>query len=182
MSHMKARKTLFTRLAYFIVVFVLHACVAGMQLLPKSADPGELKGTYALILYGGRHPADLETMAVLVDENSPYLVEVYALESMYKVTKGLSASQALNAGNAFLNQGSYTVRHTVLRGISDNTGRTIGYELKPLYRPGEVRTPETTLSSYILKDGKVTVYITLDPVLERGMAADDDTIGDTSGP
>jgi hypothetical protein len=101
---------------------------------------------------------------------------------MYKVTKGLSASQALNAGTAFLHYGSYTVWHTVLRRISDNAGRTIGYELKPLYRPGEVRTPETTLSSYILKDGKVTVYIMLDPLLERWRDADDANLGGSSGP
>jgi hypothetical protein len=155
--------------------------MAGM-LLPTSVDPSELKGTYTLVLYGGRHPADLETMAILVDESSPYPIEIYSLESMYTKTKGLSASQALNAANTFLHSGSYTIWHTVLRRISDNSGRTIGYEMKPLYRPGEVRTPETTLSSYILKDGKVTVYITLDPLLERWNDADDGNVGGSSGP
>lgn len=160
---------------------ILQACAAGMQLLPKSADPAALSGTYTLILYGGRHPVDLETMAILVDEKSPYPVEVYALESMYKVTKGLSASQALHAGNAFLRSGSYTLWDTLLRKIADPAGKTIGYELKPLYRPMDIGTPEPVLSAYSLKDGTVFVYISLHPMVKQRDESDD-AIGDPSGP
>jgi hypothetical protein len=169
---MKYHKTLFTMVLSFSAALLLQACM-GMQLIPRSANQDELKGTYTLIQYGCRHPADLENMAILVDESGPYPVEVYALDSLYKVKKGLPASQALGEANTFINCSFYTVWQSMLRRISDNMGRTIGYELKPVYRPWEISTTETLLTSYILKDNKITVYITPNPSLERQTEAGD---------
>jgi len=160
---------------YLIVVVLLllsatlalQGCMAGERLLPVPADPAEVKGTYTLILYGCRYPSDMENMAILVDEKSPYPLEVYAMESLYKVKKNVPASQALSEANAFLNCSMHTVWQTVLRRIPDDTGKTIGYELKPLFRPWESKIPEVLLSSYSLKDGKVTTFITLDPSVKK---------------
>ena len=164
-------KTLRTKVAattYLAVVLSLQACMAGMQLTPKSADPAEIKGTYTLILYGCRYADDLENMAILVDEKSAYPFGVYALDSMYKVKKGLSGPQALSEANTFINCSMHGIYQTVLRRIPDTTGKTIGYELKPLYQPWEFKTPEVLLSSYSLKDNKVTAYIRLDPSVKKG--------------
>ncbi len=151
----------------FIIILTffatLQACVAGVHLLPKSADPSEIKGTYTLILYGCRYADDLENVAVLVDAKNKYKFEVYALENMYKVKKEVSGSEAIREANAFINCSMHTVWQTVLRRISDADGRTIAYELKPLYRPWEFKISEVLLSSYVLHDDTVTAYFTLDP-------------------
>jgi hypothetical protein len=162
----KTLRTIFVATLCLVAAWTLQAGAAGRQLAPKPADPAEIKGTYNLILYGCRYPDDLENMAILVNEDSPYPLEVYALDGMYKVKKGLPGPQALSEANTFLNCSAYTVWQTVLRSIPDGAGKTVGYELKPLYRSWEVRVPEPLLSSYTLKDGKVTAYIRLDPLLE----------------
>jgi hypothetical protein len=148
-----------------VVLLTLQACVAGMQLIPRSADPTEMKGTYSLILYGCRYAKDLENMAILVDESSPYLFDIYSLDGMYKVKKGLPGPQALNEANTFVRCGINPVWQTVLRKIPDGAGKTVGYELKPLYR--DIAPPEALISRYSLKDSKVTAYIRLDYSLDK---------------
>jgi hypothetical protein len=169
-------KTLFVRSACLAVVLCLSACMAGAHLIPAPTSPEDLQGTYTVILYGCRHPADLENMAILVDESTGYPFEVYALPSLYKVKNGLPAPEALAEATTFINCSFYPVWQTVLRKVSDNTGKTMGYELKPLYRPWEIGTGETLLTSYILKDGKVTVYLSPDPTREN-----QDRIGNHGG-
>jgi hypothetical protein len=150
------------------VTFALQACMAGERLLPVPANPATVKGTYTVILYGCRYPDDIENMAILVDEKSPYPLEVYAMESLYKVKKNVPAAQALSEAKTFVNCSMHTVWQTVLRRIPDDTGKkTIGYELKPLFQPWESKVPEVLLSSYSLKDGKVTTFITLDPSVNK---------------
>lgn len=161
---MKKIKAKIIAMAYVIVMLTLQACAAGMQLVPKSADPSELRGTYTLILYGCRYPADLENMAILVDESSPYHLDVYALDAMYKVKKGLTGSQALSEGSKFITCGMNPVWQSALRKIPDSAGRAVGYELKPLYR--DVFPSEALVSSYSVKNGRVTAYIRLDYSLQ----------------
>jgi hypothetical protein len=141
--------------------------MAGNQLIPESAGPAGIQGTYTVFFYGCRYPDDIENMAVLVDESGPYPVELYAPAFMYKEKKGMAASQALAEANTFITCSFHKTWQSRFRKIPDANGRTIGYELKPLYVPWEIGVPEVLLSSYALKDGKVTVYIELDPLLKR---------------
>ena len=167
---MKYQRILFT-IVLLSAALVLQACVAGMQLTPISADPAELKGTYNLILYGCRFAGDVENMAILVDEKSPYSLEVYALDAMYKVRNRVPASQALGEADTFIHCSMHTVWKTVLRRIVDRNDRTIGYELKPLYRPWEFAVAEALQSSYSLNNGKVTARMVLDPEVEKAVNA-----------
>jgi hypothetical protein len=148
-----------------VMVLILQACVAGVQLTPKQFDPAEIKGTYTLILYGCRYADDLENMAILVDEKSAHPLEVFAIDAMYKVKKGLTGQQAMSEANAFINCSMQPVWQSVVRRIPDNQGRTVGYEVKPLYR--NITPPEALLSSYSLSEGKVIAYINLDPSLKK---------------
>lgn len=170
MIAVKTLRIMFTVTMFFVVVLTLQACVAGMQLIPRSAEPTEMKGTYTLMLYGCRYPDDLENMAILVDETSPYRFDIYSLDSMYKVKKGLSGPQALNEADTFVRCGMNPVWQTVLRKIPDGAGKTIGYELKPLYR--DIAPSETLISHYALKNGKVTAYIRLDYSLDSKGSGD----------
>jgi hypothetical protein len=157
----------FIRLAVLSVLLgtTLQACAIGKMLITKSADPVEVTGIYNLILYGCRYPQDLENMAILVDTHSAYPLDVYSLKGMYKVKTGLSGPQALKEANAFVNCGMNPLWQTVLRKIPDVGGKTIGYELKPLYR--DISPAEPLISRYTLKNGEVIAYIRLDYSLEK---------------
>jgi len=162
---MEKLRTSVTAAMGVILMLVLYSCAPGMKLVPKSADPAELTGTYTLILYGCRYADDLENIALIVDEKSGYSVDIYALEAMYKVKKELSGSQALSEAEAFVRCSMPPVWKSVVRRISDDLGKTIAYEIKPLYR--DLVPQEALVSSYSLKDMKVTAYFTLDPSHKR---------------
>ena len=149
------------------VVLVLHGCMAGKELSTSLADPAGLKGTYTLIRYGCINANDVANVAVLVDEKSGYIFDVYALDAMYTVKKDLPAMQALIEANSFLNCNTTLVRGIQLRGIMDPSGRTIAYELKPFYEPLNSMNSEVIRSSYILNDGKVTALFKLDFTYEN---------------
>lgn len=178
---MKIPNNLFTASACLVVALILQACVSGTRLMAKPADPSEVQGTYTLLLYGCRYPDDLENMAILVQEGGPYPVEIYAPDFMYKVKKGLPAPQALAEAEKFIACSFHNLWTSVLRKIPDEAGRTIGYEMKPLYVPWEIGVPEVLLSSYSLKNGKVTVYIVLDPLVEKRKNTGDGQHDDSSG-
>lgn len=164
---MKRPRIIFVAIAkYIAMIITIHACMASSQLVPKQFDPAEIKGTYTLILYGCRYADDLENMAILVDEKSTHPVEVFALDSMYKVKRGLLGQQAVSEANAFIRCSMQPVWQSVVRRIPDNLDGTVGYEIKPLYR--EITPPEVLQSSYTLKNGKVTAYINLDYSLKKG--------------
>lgn len=146
-----------------VLALIMQACMAGTQLRPMTADPAEVNATYTLVLYGCRSSDDVENMAFLVDEKSGYAFDVYAVDGMYKVKRGLSGPQALEEGTLFINCSAHTVWNTVLRKISDPTGKTFGYELKPLYRPWEFGIPEVLQSWYSLQGSTVTLHMQLDP-------------------
>jgi len=146
---------------------VLCGCITGKQLSPVTADPAMVDGTYTLILYGCINANDVANMAILVDEKSGYTFDVYALDAMYKVKKDLPAARAMNEAQAFLHCSPSAVRESLLRRIADPAGRTIAYELRPLYEPLNSQESEVLRSSYTLKDGKVTASFTLDPTYEN---------------
>jgi hypothetical protein len=151
----------------FAMILGLQSCMAGKQLSLTAADPTELKGTYTLILYGCVNPDDVADVAVMVDEKSGYTFNVYALNAMYKVKKGIPAAQALSEANAFVHCTMNSVWKTQLSRISDPAGKTIAFELKPWFRPGEFAESEVLRSSYTLDNGKVTATYTLDPSIQR---------------
>jgi hypothetical protein len=164
MISMKTIKAKVIAIAYVVIALSLQACAIGTLLVPKSADPVDLKGTYTLILYGCRYPNDLENMAFIVDESSPYPLDIYALDAMYKTKKGLTGPQALSEGNQFIRCGINPVWQSVLRKIPDGAGKPAGYELKPLYR--DVFPSEALMTSYTLMKDKIIAYVKLDYSLQ----------------
>lgn len=163
---MKILKNIFIITSYLVVMSTIQGCMPGTQLRAGSADPAGVQGTYTLLLYGCRYPDDIENMAILIDEDGPYPIELYAPDFMYQVKRGVPAVQALAEAEAFITCSFHRAWQSQFRKIPDAAGRTIGYEIKPLYVPWEIGIPEVLLSSYSLKDGKVTVYIELDPLLK----------------
>jgi len=164
---MTTTKTMLTAAVFLVLSVAATACLPGKQLISREAQPSQVTGTYTLFLYGCHYPAQLENVAILVKDESKYPLEIFDIDTSYKVKKGLTAQQALVEAEAFIRCSTYSIWQVALREIPDDGGGAIGYEMRPLYSPLEFGFPDVLLISYALKDGKVWAYIRLDPAMER---------------
>ncbi len=152
-----------------ILAASIQACVPGNQLITRAANPDEVKDTYTLMLYGCHYPAQVDNVAILVSGNSKYPVEIYDLDTSYKLKKDVPGRQALAEADSFVRCTTYRIWQTQLRRIPDDSGGTIGYEVRPLYIPYEFGNPNVLQISYSLRNGVVRVKIKLDPDVERAL-------------
>ena len=168
---MKSSIKVFSAAAYVVLAAALVSCMSSIRLTPSGADPQAVTGTYTLLLYGCRYPADAQNVAFLVSDTSKYPLDIYDLDTSYKVKANVPAQQALNEANSFLRCTSYRLWQTQLQSIPDGSGGIIGYEMRPLYLPLEFGKPDILLINYALRNGKARVYIKLDPDAERAIEA-----------
>ncbi len=138
----------------------------GKSLTTEEVTSMDTSGTFSLILYGGRFYRDVESLALLDLEGDGYTLDPYVPDFDYRVETGLSAKEALDRAERFLSA-QYAFRRTILSKILDGNGKTIGYELRPLYDPLTFGITDVLDVDYVLqKDGKVRVYIRLAPSVE----------------
>jgi len=146
----------------FGVLFIVIA-MAGYSceryLRTETATGQEITGDYTLILCGGTSMNDVKTVAILAKEGTPYSFEVFQPEFEYKMIKGVPAKEALEKAEKFVafHPDFWKIQ---LSKILDNSGSTIGYEVRPLYNPmvynNKFDLPDV---SYKITDHKVIVYI-----------------------
>lgn len=151
------------------VVFLclcLGACAPAVYLKTTEAPEGEITGAYTLILYGARYSADIENVAILAKEGTGYTFDVYAPDFDYKVRRNVPAEEALETAQRFVSF-HYAFRRSQLSSITDNTGITIGYEVRPLYSPLDFGYTDVLDIVYTLEHNKVTVIIRLIRELDR---------------
>jgi len=159
------------RILSFLAILFLglntSSCVVttGSHLKTEMAKPSEVTGTYTLLLYGCRYPDDLENVAVLEKEGGPYAFEIYAPASRYKIKSGLPADEALREARQFVTCSVHYQEYR-MSGISDPAGAIIGYEVRPLYSPIRFGMYDVLNIQYVMKEGKIVVYIKLDPTVE----------------
>jgi len=149
-------------------VLLLSSCMGGKRLDIRGAVPGDLQGTYTLILYGCSYPTDLENLAILYPEGGPVTFEMYALKTAYTVQNGLPADEALKRAEQFLKCNIIAAK-TQLSKIVGREGTIAGYELRSLYPPYKFAMTDVLIVNYSLKDSKVTVYISLDPEIQKNL-------------
>jgi hypothetical protein len=154
-------------LAVLILAIMLQACAPGRQLATAPADPAELNGTYTLLLYGCHYPEDIKNLALLVREGGRYPVEIYDIPTSYQVRPGLPGPEALRQAETFVRCSTRRVSQAQFRGVLDDVGGTLGYEVRPLYFPLEFGQADVLLVSYALRNGIVRTYIRLDPDVEQ---------------
>jgi len=174
---MRRIKSALSRAGYLLIAMIVSACVQGVRLVPSSAKPEEMKGTYTLLLYGCQYPADVKDVAFFVSDDSKYPLDIIDIDSSYKVKTGLTASQAMDAASKFVRCSSYSLWQTQLQQIPDENGGVIGYELRPLYLPYQLGVVDAMDISYFLKNGKVVTYIKLDPYVQRNFEASGGDLG-----
>lgn len=156
----------FTLLFLFSLFSAGETIALSKPLETKDAKADEVTGTYTLILYGGRHGNDIETVAILDKEGDKYTFEPNAPVFDYRIITGLSGKEALDKAQKFVSfHGSFW--HARLSKILDSEGNTIGYELRPRYFPTTFGTTNVLDVDYFIRDNKVVVYIKLKPEIER---------------
>jgi hypothetical protein len=147
----------------------LQACLAGKQLPTGPARPSGVRGSYTLLLYGCHYPEDIKDVAFLIPEGSRYTFEIYDLATSFKTEAAVPADQALAKADSFVRCSSRKVSQSLLRRIVDDSGATVGYEVRPLYFPLEFGRLDVLLVSYALQDGTIRAYIKLDPDVEKAI-------------
>ncbi len=167
-------RTMLPATLLLVLLPTVYGNAASRQLSTESADPARISGTFTVYLYGCRYPDDIENIALLVSDTSRYPLEIYSPASRYTVKKKIAAQQALADARAFVKCSVRRVWQTQVRRIIDDTGGTVGYEVRPLYDPLETGSADVLFTSYALKNGTITAYIRLArgmenrPFLDRG--------------
>jgi hypothetical protein len=171
---MKEVKTAWYAAALFFLSMLLTACMAGQRLDAVAADPAAVSGTYTILLHGCNYSTQIDNVAILADEQSPYPIDIYDIPTSYTVKKNIPAKEALEAAMSFIPCSTYRVWKTRFSRITDDSGKTIGYEVRPLYLPLEFGNSDPLQISYfLLKDG-VRVYIRIDSTVEKKLSASGD--------
>ena len=163
---MKATRQILGVAAALIVLFSIQGCSHGTLLRTKTADPKSIEGTYDLFTYGCRHPEDIEHVAFLIEPDKAGMVQFYFSDKSLKVKSGLSADKALAEADTHVRCGVRMVTAIRVHRILDGSGGTLGFEVLPRYSLSDVGGMDPVNVSYVLKDGKIGVYIELQPGVE----------------
>jgi hypothetical protein len=158
----KTINTIMISLMSLLLLLTTVSLAHAKYLKTEEVKAEEVTGSFTLILYGGRHSNDLETIVILDKEGDQYEFEPYAPEFDYKMKKGVSAGDALNEAKRFVSFHNAFWR-TQLSRILDEKGNVIGYEVRPLYRSFVYSRDNLLEVYYKVKDGKVIAYIKLIP-------------------
>jgi hypothetical protein len=150
-----------------LALLVLASCAAGARLDTVAADPRDAEGTFTLYLHGCRYFNDIENMALLADSTAPYRFDLFASPTVYRTKTGVAGSDAVAEARAFFRCNINDTGRILMRRIVGPSGRTIAFELKPLYTSLEMGADEVLLSDYFLHGNEVRVHFRLDPDVER---------------
>ena len=122
-----------------------------------------MPGNYTLVLYGARHGNDLETIAALDYEGDDITIEPVSPAFDYKKREHVKDGKALTEAKKFVSW-YHSFRRVRLSRIIDEQGRVLGYEVRPIYSATATYGYSDVLNvSYVLKDNKVAMYISLKP-------------------
>lgn len=163
---MKRLKNTIRFAALLLMTITLQSCMTGIQLSTTATDKTLISGTYTLLLYGCHYPDQIDNVAILVDENSRYPLEIYDINTSFTVKMGVPARQAVTEAEAFVRCSHHTIWKTQVTRIPDDSGGTVGYEVRPLYNVTEFGTPDVLMINYSLKNGKIRAYIRKSPAAE----------------
>lgn len=163
-------------LAVLLFINVSNSVALKKPLKTEAAIPAEITGTFTLILYGANYLDDLETIAILDREGDKYYFKPYSPEFNYKVKKGVSAKKALKEAEKFVSFHS-SFWKSQLSKIINKEGVTIGYEIRPLYRPFIYGFSDILDVYYWPKsNGKVKVIIRLENSVENTRLPEGDSL------
>lgn len=137
----------------------------GKLLKTVPAEIANVTDKFTLILYGAEHSNDVETVAILDKEGDRYTFEPFAPKFKYAVKRGLPAKEALEEAGKFISWHN-SFHQSQLRGIIDENGNVLGYELRPLYLPFTFGIDDIMDIDYRMRADKIAVIIRLKPFIQ----------------
>lgn len=152
----------------------LGACGAGNLLKSKTIEDREIdSGVFKVILYGGKHANDLETVAFLDIDGDAYTLKPYGAKFNFTEYAGQEGFEAYNTAKEFVSS-HRSFKRSELREIMGPQGGVIGYEVRPLYRMLEFGTDDLVDVTYELTGANdVQIYVRLQESVERMMESRD---------
>lgn len=121
-------------------------------------------GTYTMTAYGCNAADDLQAVAILEKETSPYHVSIVEPRAQYQVLSGLSADEAYRLAEDFVTCNP-NAQQTELSRMTAADGSLIGYEMKPVYLPLRAGSSDGVETTYRLKGDSLLAYVDVDPLL-----------------
>lgn len=152
-----------------VVAVGVISCAQGNRVRPEAIEPPrDLGGQYILYLYGLRHDWDLEAFAFLDIEGDDTRIALRTYPRDYRVVAGISGSDGIAIAKRFFD--TFRPYHRVsFRKIVDAEGRTVGYEIQPLYLRSLNDNPQV-YSAYYYEKGEGLVEIRFyEPDIEPGL-------------
>lgn len=155
------------RVLIWISAFIILSATATRAevLTSQPAVEAEVKGVFNLILYGGRHLDDLETVAVLDISGDGYDFAVNAPKFDYKIINGVSAGDSLLRAFEFVKGHPKAVKKELRKIVRG--GVILGFEVRPLYEPFAYGAHDVLDVTYTLRGNKVRMTVRLIPEVER---------------
>lgn len=166
---MKREKTRFAIAVFSLMLSCLFtvSCRSAGHLRAEAVRKAEPTGTVSLILHGGRHIEDIETVAILDLEGDGYTFAPWAPEFDYTTQKGVEAGAAIENAREFVSFSPY-FSSTLTKRIIGEKGEIIGYEVRPLYQPFVYGARDVLEVDYFLRaGGRVKVTVNPWPHLDR---------------
>lgn len=143
-----------------------HAEFFTKPLKTEYAAPAEVSGTFSVILFGGAHHDDLETVAFLDIEGDENALQPFAPDFDYITKENLPAQEALRVAEKFVSFHP-SFWKTQLAKITGPDGGIVAFELRPLFIPFVYGTSDVLdIYYWPKKGGKIKVTIRLIPTLE----------------
>ena len=156
----------FVLIISLFVLSVANSCAPRNVLRTAYVDHSLASGTYTVFLYGARHANDLETVAILAREETPYAFVINSPDFDYKVIKRMSARDAVISARRFVSFHN-AFSYDRMSAIFSPSGEVIGYEVRPYYRPIEYGFSDVMDIWYALAGEKVMVNIHLKPEVQQ---------------
>lgn len=155
-------------ISIFLAIFVSSCASVHFTSLKRTVikDEKTITGSFTLILYGGRHSEDIETIAVLDSEGDEYIFEPYAPEYDFNTRMHVTGEKAFKEALSFVSWHN-SFRRAQWSSITNKQGRILGYELRPLYSPLTFGISDVLKVNYSLKGKKVVIYIRLKPFVDK---------------
>lgn len=145
------------------MLLLIMGCAGKISLMTQDVQGSDnITGLYTLILYrSGASLGDLKTVAFLAAEEDGYSWEPYAPVYECTVTPHVSGQKAFQIALKFIRSNSLYENYQIRR-ILDQTGKTIGYEVRPLYDSAAFGLSDIMTISYLLTEGGIIqIYIDL---------------------
>jgi len=144
-----------------LLLFICSGCAGGQSLNAVQVQGiGDTAGPYTLTLYHEAQYGGLKTMAFLVPEGNGYTIVPYAPEYAYTTVNNVGGQEGLRQAIAFISKNPTYMNYEIRR-ISDPGGKTVGYEIRPLYDATANGRSDVMWVEYGLSNGVVNVHIHL---------------------